>query len=120
MIDVGRGEAGLFLAEGINEIWNEIFFFGASFDDFFFVFDYDFVVGDFDYFLSRDSELGVNESFDSWAFDDELLDNKIFGCKSVIFDFAKFATFFRFDFETCEMEIKFEDFIDFDDIARSN
>ena len=36
------------LAEGVNEVGNEVFFGGFLFESFFFVFDDDFVVGDFD------------------------------------------------------------------------
>ena len=105
MIDVGGGEAGLFLAERINKVWNEIFFFGASFDDFFLVFYDDFVVGNFNDFFAGDGKFGINEGFDSWAFDNELLNNIIFGSESEIFDFAEFASFLGFDFEADEMEI---------------
>lgn len=64
-------------AEGVDEIWNEILFFGATFEDLFFVFDDDFVVCDFDNFSTRDGELGVDESLKWGAFNDDLLDSEI-------------------------------------------
>ncbi len=64
-------------AEGVDEIWDEILFFGATFEDFFFVFDDDFVVCDFDDFSTRDGELGVDEGFKWGALNDDLLDSEI-------------------------------------------
>lgn len=62
----------------INEIWHKIFFGGSLFEDFFFVFDDDFVISNFDDFFSRDNKFGIDERFDGGAFDDDLLDNEIF------------------------------------------
>ena len=52
------------LAKWINEVGDEIFFFGASLDDFFFVFYYNLVVGDFGDFMAGNGEGGVNETLD--------------------------------------------------------
>ena len=46
-------------SERIDEIGDKIFFHGALFDDFFFVFHDNFVVGDFGDFGARDDEFGV-------------------------------------------------------------
>ena len=54
---MGGGFASL--AEGVDEIGDKIFFFGTGFQSFFFVFDDDFVVGDFDDFAAGDGKLGV-------------------------------------------------------------
>ena len=62
--------------EWINEIGNEIFFFGAFLENFFLVFDDDFIVGDFDNFFARDGKLRVEKGFERWALEDDLLDNK--------------------------------------------
>ncbi len=64
-------------AEGIDKIRYEVFFHGTFSYDFFFVFDDDFVVGDFDNFGTGDGELGVKETFDGGALDDDLLDTEI-------------------------------------------
>ena len=45
------------LAKWIDEIGNEIFVLGSLFEDFGFVFDDDFVVGDFDYFATMNDKL---------------------------------------------------------------
>ena len=63
--------------EGIDEVGNEIFFFGASADGFFFVFDDDFVVVNFDDFVTGYNEFRVGKGFEGRAFDDELLDHEI-------------------------------------------
>ena len=47
---------------------------------------------------------------------DELLDNEIIRSNSIVHDFAEFAAFFAFHFETYEVEIEREDFADFDNI----
>lgn len=69
-------------AEGVDEIWDKILFFGATFEDFLFVFNDDFVVCDFDNFSIRDGELGVDEGFKRWALNDDLFDSKIIGVDS--------------------------------------
>ena len=65
------------LTKRIDEVGNEIFFFGFFLEDFFFVFDDDFIVGDFDDFPAVDGEFGVDKTFDSRAFDDKLLNDEI-------------------------------------------
>ena len=70
----------MFFTERIDEVRNEIFVFGAIFEDFFFVSNNNFVIGDFNDFFARNSEIGVNESFHSGAMNDNLLDDEIFGC----------------------------------------
>ena len=50
-LGVGGGKSGVG-AEGIDEIGDKILFSGAGFDDFFFVFHDDFVVGDFNDFTA--------------------------------------------------------------------
>lgn len=104
-LNVGGGKAGLFFAKRINEIRDEIFFFGTSSDYFFFVFDDDFVVGYFNNFFSGYDEFWVNKGFDWRAFDDKLLYHIIFDSESIIFDFTKFAAFFSFNFESDKMEV---------------
>ena len=62
--------------------------FGARFEDFFFVFDDDLIVGDFNDFLARDSEFGIDYGFQDGALDNDLLNDEIFGSKSVVGDFT--------------------------------
>lgn len=107
-------------AKGINEVWNEIFLFGTFFQGFLFVFDDDFVVGNFNDFFARDSEFGVDESFDERAFDDDLLDLEIVGIDGEIDKLTEFGAFFGFDFEGEEIEIEFEDLFDMDDVVWAN
>ena len=64
----------LSLAERIDKVWYEIFFQGAFSYHLFFVSDDDFVVGDFDDLGAGDGKLGIEETFDGGAFDDDLLD----------------------------------------------
>ena len=104
------------ITERINEVWDKIFFGGAGFNDFFLVFDDDFGVGDFDNFVAMNGKFGINEAFKGRAFDDNLLDDEIFGCGSKVGNMTEFATFFGFDLEADEVEMKFEDFLDFDDV----
>ena len=52
------------LAEGIDEVGDEILLLGAGFDGLFFVSDDNLVIGNFDDFFSRDDELGVHETLD--------------------------------------------------------
>ena len=85
---MGGGFASL--AEGIDEIGDKIFFFGTGFQSFLFVFDDDFVVGDFDDFTTRDSKLGVEETLESGTLDDDLLDEKVVGIDGEIDDGTKF------------------------------
>ena len=86
--------------EGINEIGNKIFFGSARFEDFLFVFDDDFVVGDFDDLLTGDEKFGVDETFDNGALNDDLLDEIIVGIDGKIGDLTEFGTFFGFNFES--------------------
>ena len=72
------------LTERIDEIRDEIFFFGFFLEDFFFVFDDDFVVGDFDDFSAVDGEFGVDKTFDGGALDDELLNGEIVWSDGII------------------------------------
>lgn len=74
IVDVDRRELLALSAERIDEVWNEVFFGGAGFEDFFFVFDDYFIIGDFDDFFARDEKFGVHNTFDDGAFDDDLLD----------------------------------------------
>ena len=71
-------------AKWIDKIGDKIFFLGASADGFFFVFDDDFIVCDFDNFFAMDSEFGVYERFEGWSFDNDLLNGKIVASKSKI------------------------------------
>ena len=84
--------------ERINKIWNEIFVGGFFLDDFFLVFHDDFVVGDFDDFLSWNGEFGVGEAFNKWALYDNLLDSEIFAGDGKVDDFAEVGTFVSFNF----------------------
>ena len=95
------------IPERIDEIGDEIFFFGAGFDDFFFVFDDDFVVGNFDNLSFGDGELGVDEALDNGALDDDLLDVKIVRIDGKIDDFAEFTMFLGFYFEADRVKIEF-------------
>ena len=79
---------------------------GAFFEGGFFVFDDDFVVGDFDDFFARDKKLSVEDALDEGAFDDDLLDKEIIGVDGVIDDLTEFAAFFSFDFESEKIEIE--------------
>ena len=81
--------------------------FSARFDGFFFVSYNDFVVGNFDDFFSWNGEFRVNEAFHNGAFYDDLLNEEIVGICGEINDLAKFGTFFGFNFEGEEIEIKF-------------
>ncbi len=86
-------------AEGVDEVGDEIFLHGTSFDGFFFVLYDDFVVGDFDDFSPWDDELGVEEAFDEGALDDELFNGEIIVRDGEVDDFAELAALFSFDFE---------------------
>ena len=103
-------------AERIDEVRDKIFFFGTSFEDFFLIFNNNFVVGNFDDFAAVDDEFGVDEAFDDGAFDDDLLDGEIFGSEGEIDDFAEFGAFLGFDFETDKVEVESKDVFDFDDV----
>ena len=92
--------------ERIDEIRDEIFFFGTFFKSFLFVFDDDFVIGDFDNLFAGDDEVGVDEGLHGWALDDDLLDDEILCCNGVINDSAKLVVFLGFDFETYKVKIK--------------
>lgn len=104
-------------AERIDEIGDEIFFFGASFEDFLFVFDDDFVVGDFDDFLTRNDELGVDDALDDGTFDDDLSDEEVVGINGKVNDLAEFGAFFGLDFEGEEVEIEIQNLFDLDDFG---
>ena len=114
-VGVGGGEAGGF-AEWIDKVGDEIFFFGAAFEDFFFVFDDDFIIVHFDDFFTRNGELWVDEGLESGASNNDLLNHKIFAGDGIIRNFAKFGTFFGFDFEVNEFEIECKNFADSNDI----
>ena len=60
IFDVGGSKAGLFFAEWIDEIGDEIFFFGLFLEDFFFIFNDDFVIGNFDDFFAVNGEFWVD------------------------------------------------------------
>ena len=66
------------LTERIDEVWNKIFVFGLFANGFFFVFDDDLVVCNFDNFFARNGELGVGEAFEERAPNDNLLESEIF------------------------------------------
>ncbi len=55
--------AGLVGGEGVDEVGDEILFFGAFFDDVFFVFNDDFGVGDFGDLAAGDGELWIRKAF---------------------------------------------------------
>ena len=82
----------------IDEIWDEIFLFGALFEDFFLVFDDDFIVGNFDNFFARDGKLWVEERFECWALDDDLLDNKAIRVYGKARNLTEFGVLFGFNF----------------------
>ena len=50
------------LTKRIDEVGYKIFFFSTFFKSLLFVFDDDFVVGDFDDFLARNGEFGIDKS----------------------------------------------------------
>lgn len=93
-------------SERIDEIWDEIFFFGTFFKGFLFILNDDLVVGNFDNLFARDDEIGVNKGFHGRAFDDDLLDDEILCRNRVIDDSAKLVVFLGFYFETYEVEIE--------------
>ena len=74
VVSVGGRKFLTLSTEGIDEVWNKIFFGGAGFENFFFVFYDNFVVGNFDDFFARDEQLGIHEAFHNGALDDDLLD----------------------------------------------
>ena len=116
-IGVGGGETGLVSAERIDKIGDEIFFGGAFADDFFFVADDDFGVGDFDDFATMDGELRIHETFDGGALDDDLLNDEILGSGGKVDYFAEPAAFFAFDFEADGVEVEGNGVLDFDDVV---
>ena len=93
-------------AEGIDEIGNEIFLGSAGFKSFFFVFDDDFVVGDFDDFFAGNEEFGVDEAFEDGAFDYDLLNKETVGVDGEVDDLADFGVLSGFHFEGEEVEIE--------------
>lgn len=93
-------------AEGVDEIGDKIFLLGAGFQSFLFVFDDDFVVGDFDDFAAGDGELGVEEALEGRAFNDDLLDEKVVGIDGEIGDGAEFGALFSLNFKREEVEIE--------------
>ena len=86
------------LAKRIDEIGNEIFVLGSLFEDFDFVFDDDFVVGDFDNFFTWNSELGVDETLNDGAFYNDLLDEKIVRSNGEVNEWSEFGAFLGLDF----------------------
>lgn len=106
----------LLFAEWINEIGNKIFVLGAGFESFLFIFDDDFIIGDFNNFFARNGELGVNEGLKDGALDNNLLNHEIVGGESVTGDFAEFRMFLGLNFEADETKIEFKDFANIDDI----
>ena len=52
------------ITEGINKIGDEVFFGGAGFNDFFFVFYDNFSISNLDDFAAVNGEFGVNKAFD--------------------------------------------------------
>ena len=93
------------LTERIDEVRDKIFFGGFFLDDFFFVFNDYFVVGDLGDFGAGDGEFGVDKTFDKWALDDDLLNGKIFASEGKIRNFTKFGTFFGLYFEANGVKI---------------
>lgn len=77
VLGVGMSEIGVG-TEGVDEVGHEVLFAGAGLDNFFFVFDDNFVIGDFDDFAAMDSELRIDKRFDGGTFDDDLLNYEIF------------------------------------------
>ena len=112
VIFVGRGfriswrKAWFVIAKWIDEVGNKIFFGGASFEDFFFVFDDNLVIGDFDDLAAMDGKLRIDKTFDERTLDDNLLDDKVVGVGGVVDHVAEFWTFFGF--------------FDFDDVVLSD
>lgn len=76
--------SGFGFSKRVDEIWYEIFFHDALSDFLLFIFYDDFVVGNFDNFDARDGELGVKETFESRALDDNLLNAEIVVCDGII------------------------------------
>lgn len=107
-------------SEGIDEVGDEIFFGGALSDGVGFVFDDDFVVGDLDDFVARDSEAGFGEVFDEWAINDELLNHETIGVESEVVDFAEARALFGDDFLAGEGKVECEGLFYFDDVAARN
>ena len=61
VLGVGMGKIGVG-AERIDKVGDEVLFAGAGLDDFFFVFDDNFVIGDFDNFAAVNGELGIDKT----------------------------------------------------------
>lgn len=104
-------------AKWIDEVWYEIFLTGAGFESFFFVFNYYFVVGNFDNFLTRNGKFWIDEAFDEWTFDDDLLNKKIIGIDGEIDKLTKFGTFFGFYGKSSEIKIEAKDLFDMDNFV---
>lgn len=106
--------------EWIDEVGNEIFLTGAGFECFFFILDDDFVVGHFNYFLTRNSKLGIDEAFDEWTFDDDLLNEEIISVDGKIDELAEFGTFLGLYGQGGEIEIKFKNLFKTYDVLWAN
>ena len=104
-------------AEGIDEIRNEVLFRSAFADGFFFVSDDDLCIGDLDDFAARDGELGVDETFNHGALDDDLLNHKIIITDGETDDATEIGVFLCLDAETDEVETEIEDIFNTNDVV---
>lgn len=107
-------------AERVNKIWDKIFFTGTSFNDIFFVFDNDFMVGNFDNFIAGDGKFGIRKAFYERALNDNLLNAEIIGRSGKIKDVTEFGAFFGLNFKANKAEIQTNDFTNFDNICRGD
>ncbi len=62
-------------------------------------------------------EFGVDETFESRAFDDDLLNGKIIRSGGKIDNFAEIGAFFGFDLEPEQIKIKIENFFNLNDVC---
>ncbi len=92
-------------AEWINKVRDEVFFGGSFFDNIFFVFNDELMVGDFNYFFSGDGELGISEAFNKWALNYNLQNLKIITRGIIANSATKMGAFFGFNFEANRVKI---------------
>ena len=104
-------------SERIDEVRDEIFLGGASFDGLGFVFDDDFVIGNFNNFVAGNGEARFGKVPEKGAINNELLDHETVRIECKVVDFAEARTLFGDDFLAGESEVKCESFFYLDNVA---